>query len=62
MFKVSGRIEFLTGLCRAAASRDIVLILGKIQETLFTVQADVAAIGFGYKTEGLRKKIGQENH
>ena len=62
LFDVLGNLDELnswTGLCRVAASRDIALILRKIQETLFMVQADVAAIGFGYKTEGFRKKIGQ---
>ena len=62
LFDVLGNLDELnswTGLCRVAASRDIALILRDIQETLFMVQADVAAIGFGYKTEGFREKIGR---
>lgn len=61
LFDVLGNLDELNswmGLCRVAASRDIAPVLREIQETLFMVQADVAAIGFGYKTKGFREKIG----
>lgn len=61
LFDVLGNLDELnswTGLCRVAASREINLVLREIQETLFMVQADIAAIGFGYKTKGFKEKIG----
>ncbi len=63
LFDVLGNLDELnswTGLCRVAASRDIAPVLRDIQETLFMVQADVAAIGFGYKTKGFREKIAEK--
>jgi len=58
IFQLLGELDELNcllGLCKADAQgnrklRDLVSVLGDIQETLFGVQAEVAAIGGGYES------------
>ena len=63
LFDVLGNLDELnswTGFCRTEASADIRAILKEIQETLFMVQADVAAAGFNYKAKSFAGNIGQK--
>lgn len=63
LFDVLGNLDELnswTGFCRLGASREIAPVLLDIQEALFMVQADVAAVGLGYKTKGFAQKIGKK--
>ena len=58
LFGVLGNLDELnswTGFCRTEAPADIRAVLKEIQETLFMVQADVAA-GFNYKAKVLPEK------
>lgn len=61
LFDVLGDLDELNswlGFAEAGADKNIGEILKKVQESLFMVQADFAAIGFGFKTKGFSEKIG----
>lgn len=58
LFDVLGNLDELNswlGLSGVGAPKDIKDVLKKVQEDLFIVQAEVAAIGFNYKSKGFKK-------
>jgi len=61
LFDVLGNLDELnswTGFSKVSAPKEISETLGEIQQALFLVQADVAAIGFAYKAKSFAGKIG----
>jgi cob(I)alamin adenosyltransferase len=63
LFDVLGNLDELNswvGLCRTEAPADIKKMLREIQEDLFMVQAEIAAVGFGYQIKPFNK-IAEKN-
>lgn len=63
LFELLGDLDELnswTGLCRVESLRDFKLILKEVQENLFIIQAEVAAVGFGYQARSFKRITGQK--